>query len=1293
MNLITNFLNVWFKFIFIAILGIAIIDNKAESQDLFGALPSSPTSYVTSTAVSNNGDIFISVWGSGIYKANSDRTVWNPVSTGLTNLNVTHLEFISNNEIMLSTMGGGVFKTSSITNVNWVECNTGLTNLNVRSIKHYPTGMIMIGTYGSGVFISNDKGDSWTESNTGLLYQDVTTIEIADNGWILAGTYGGGIFQSRDTAKTWKVQNSGLDTLFINQIKISPRGYLYAATNGRGVYVSVNDGIAWAELDTFMTRPLKVNPVPLPDLNAVNITFNKTMDPVFGTRYGGIYAEDKQEDYTWVPSSVRGKGVNSIFRADDSMFAFIPNALFYASNDLGDVWKMSQNLQLFEDLTYPHKILSLNEKEIISYHNKTIKKTTDDGATWTILSTVPAQINKIARDSNGYFFAATESGLYASDPTMSDWNLLKCRDTMVLDVEIAASGTKFIATRYLKMEPEQPVIDVRKVWFTRDGTSWEESGILFDAKSSPPHDIGVNYNGVVYLAAGPIIYYSTNDGSHWIPTSSFPFDVTSIGFLRDNTVIVGTRGSGIYRSTTPTTFVRMGHYPATNIETIYTSLDDRIFCSGVNIQLDAAYATYEATYMSLDKGESFININNHFHGESVTSFSVNNKNDLYMATVSGRIYRAISAQNLSTPKLISLENDVNDIDVDAEFVWTSDPRAELYQIEISYNQDFSYIWESATQLDTTHRLLNALYPNHTYYWRVRSKNHEAVSPWSEVRSFTSKLAKPILISPENLSENIPVYAPLIWHSLDGADTFTIQISKSASFDTLTYEWSSSDTISYSDLLEGRTEYFWRVKASNEKSSSDWSEVRSFVTIFGPPNLLSPADDSKGINVNVEFVWSQAIEIDVYDIQIAEDESFESTVFDTSNVKALSIYSTNLEYDKTYYWRVRSRIDDLISEWSHIFKFRTGYSPVVLLTPADESVNVKIMTDFGWEQHESQNIYEFEVAEDVDFGSNVIFETINDELTYTASNLSPYRDYFWRMRVISEENTGIWSESYEFKTKVDKITLRFPNDKSENHPIEVNFLWFSTNGAASYHLQIATDDSFNDLVFSQDTISSISHIFDELNPASIYYWRVRGVTPEGVGDWSDVWQFNTGNNIPILLAPSNGDEEVDLPVNFEWQAVGGATKYEINISQDEDFIELSDSNDDIGTNVYKSTALEHDKTYFWRIRATTNDGLTSWSQVWRFTTKPETSVKIVNLENSEIFPNPSSGNITILIPELIGNGLVLSMMDMAGRNIEDYSAVFSDGMITLDCQSLSNGVYFVKIMSGNIHYTCEVIIQR
>jgi hypothetical protein len=102
----------------------------------------------------------------------------------------------------------------------------------------------------------------------------------------------------------------------------------------------------------------------------------------------------------------------------------------------------------------------------------------------------------------------------------------------------------------------------------------------------------------------------------------------------------------------------------------------------------------------------------------------------------------------------------------------------------------------------------------------------------------------------------------------------------------------------------------------------------------------------------------------------------------------------------------------------------------------------------------------------------------------------------------------------------------------------------------------------------------------------------------------------------LIAPREGQNVTDFALDFKWQAVGGACRYEIQLSKDADFSRpvcrnVPDFGADVGFWFPKETEL-CSGDWFWRVRAVTEDGTdaTPW---------PKARVLTVNSDHSRRRP--------------------------------------------------------------------------
>jgi len=195
------------------------------------------------------------------------------------------------------------------------------------------------------------------------------------------------------------------------------------------------------------------------------------------------------------------------------------------------------------------------------------------------------------------------------------------------------------------------------------------------------------------------------------------------------------------------------------------------------------------------------------------------------------------------------------------------------------------------------------------------------------------------------------------------------------------------------------------------------------------------------------------------------------------------------------------------------------------------------------------------------------------------------------------------------------------------------MWSAMPDVITSHLQVATDQNFNNTVWEVKTQNASATPITTTNPftdGETYYWHVRvysGTETGGVWKpWSEIWQAHIDTtrlmtptvSPPQLLRPTyrrelrRGSEisstfsyeALDNWPNFEWKPVEGAAQYRIQISDDvEDFSDPVDEAVTMFTN-YTPLTKHPWGTYYWRVRAEEGDGqpmdgtLGHWSDTYR-----------------------------------------------------------------------------------------------
>ena len=88
-------------------------------------------------------------------------------------------------------------------------------------------------------------------------------------------------------------------------------------------------------------------------------------------------------------------------------------------------------------------------------------------------------------------------------------------------------------------------------------------------------------------------------------------------------------------------------------------------------------------------------------------------------------------------------------------------------------------------------------------------------------------------------------------------------------------------------------------------------------------LITPRNGSTIYHTHVLFEWKQIPEATSYEIQIAEDPDFSTIVEQSQDSSLILIQKEHIEWNHTYYWRIRPLYNTVVGLWSNPFSFYTG----------------------------------------------------------------------------------------------------------------------------------------------------------------------------------------------------------------------------------------------------------------------------------------------------------------------------------------------------------------------------------
>lgn len=265
--------------------------------------------------------------------------------------------------------------------------------------------------------------------------------------------------------------------------------------------------------------------------------------------------------------------------------------------------------------------------------------------------------------------------------------------------------------------------------------------------------------------------------------------------------------------------------------------------------------------------------------------------------------------------------------------------------------------------------------------------------------------------------------------------------------------------------------------------------------------------------------------------------------------------------------------------------------------------------------------------------------------------------------------GVWE--INLPNVVPSPTQISPANLSINlNPTKTELLWSSIPGANSYDLMLSNNPDFSSTI-SVINLTVVSNTYSNLSFNKNYYWQVRANTINGAGSWSGSFTFKTMLISPTLKIPDNSTSNIDITGLFNWDAVPGATYYELVSSTMSNFSN-STSFGNISTNSKTYSNFDDTQDYYWKVKAKNSSNDTSdWSGAFKFTTMLSSPTQIypsngeMSLDTSKINFNWAS------IPKALNYSIKIST-DSTFNNV-----VVNDNNVVSNTFQASNFKIFTK----------------
>jgi hypothetical protein len=583
-----------------------------------------------------------------------------------------------------------------------------------------------------------------------------------------------------------------------------------------------------------------------------------------------------------------------------------------------------------------------------------------------------------------------------------------------------------------------------------------------------------------------------------------------------------------------------------------------------------------------------------------------------------------------------------------------------------------------------------------------------------------KMPRPVLLTPETGSGGISIYFndpeeldPLVmtWEDTDKADLYEIQLAGDDNFseviDRLVFK---STSRSFTPDLEAGHTYYWKVRSKTGDAYSAWANRFTFTTEVGAPDLVAPANDTLGQQIDVDLVWTEVGGADSYDVQISSDLDFENVVFEKTGVSSTTTPSSSISHYTEYFWRARTIVGPGSSRWSDPFKFATVVDVPTMIYPASDEIDIPVDLAFTFSGVEGTDRYFIQVSKSATFSEeNLLISNETDSDTEHSFILQQfYTNYWWRMASGQKElydgaddpvfYQSEWTPSRMYTTGLAAPTQIAPEDGAIDQDISLELDLQNTLNADFYHIQLSSDENFNELIVD-DTLTSSQIDVTDLNLISSYYWRARVIVGDLAGSWTDVWTFRTKMGIMTFDDDDCGSSGVNpVKVQISWDALTGADTYEFQMSKSNLFEELVSDQTGITLESAEVADLEVETIYYSRVRGRKDLSAGEWSEICEFTTSPSSVAEVIFYDlNAKVTPNPVS-NEAVLSFNFIENAEgIISIHDLNGNNIETLaSGFFTSGSREYTWtpnEKLASGTYFWRLEIDGKYFTGEIKLAR
>jgi len=527
-----------------------------------------------------------------------------------------------------------------------------------------------------------------------------------------------------------------------------------------------------------------------------------------------------------------------------------------------------------------------------------------------------------------------------------------------------------------------------------------------------------------------------------------------------------------------------------------------------------------------------------------------------------------------------------------------------------------------------------------YYIRSRIITKSDTGQWANTISFTTLGGATILGIDTNAVGQDYRFYPGFYTGVDYPGAFMqFDLDTSQLYNSPVLVHKEDTLLQFDDRYSGRYQFgkVWhaRIRSITPVDTSDWSVYK--INTFHKPIIIKPSSVTVQPKTLTTTVGSHArVDYFIYRVDTTADFNSPIILIDTLNNAILGPSKVlGIPFFGRVWYGLRAVAGSDTSDEA-VVSFLVN-ELLTYSSPTNNTTNQDVLIDFSWQDPKFVR-FQWQLDSTPDFSSTgTRIENIQEGSTDSMIGHLYYGvNYYWRMRVLSEVDTGVWQSVWNFRTK-SFPSLSWPNNNDTGYTKNWDITCDAIYGSDYYEFAVSETPNF--LSSFYDT-ASYDPVWDEvayglggmpLKYSTKYYWKARAIHALDTSEWSSVWNVTTASELPKpatvkLVSPANASKDLLTSVTLEWQLGAGEDAYWLQHGEDPNFGPSTDSiliffiGNVNPTEVLKN--LKRGATYYWRVRAENNEKQGDWSDVWHFQIIPEPKTPVpvfpVGVSNQGIF---------------------------------------------------------------------------